>query len=57
MTNKDEKDMLLEALDKALKEKSAKFKDGKLSLPCGDATCDLTDRGDGKLELSYDFAL
>ncbi len=57
VTNKIEKTMLLEAINKSLKDKSAKFKDGTISLPCGDANCALNDRDDGKVVVYYDFAL
>jgi len=51
-----QKQELLEALEKA-KSASDKFENGRLSLPCGDATCTLEVSGEGRLKLGYDFAL
>ncbi len=52
-----EKNVLLGAIDDAKKKKSSEWINGELSLPCGDASCQLLDRDDHKVEIGYSFAL
>lgn len=54
----EERQILLKALAEAKKQKRLSgTSPGVYSLPCGDATCALTDRGDQKVTIAYDFAL
>lgn len=57
LTQSYEQNLLLGALAEAKKKKPTDTSVEDQFLPCGDATCDLVDRGDGRVEIGYSFAL
>lgn len=56
VSNADNRDRMIRVLKEALASKN-KLEDKRLSLPCGDANCELDLSETGKLRVGYDFAL
>ncbi|MCM2281263.1 MAG: hypothetical protein NDI61_05380 [Bdellovibrionaceae bacterium] len=52
-----ERDILLKALTEAKKKSDSEVVEGIRYLPCGDAVCDLADKGDHRVEIGYSFPL
>ncbi len=57
LNGEDERNSLLGALAKAKKAPLSQQIPGVFMLPCGDANCEIVDKGDGELKIIYDFAL
>lgn len=56
VSNVDNRDRMIRVLKEAATSKNA-LEDKRLSLPCGDAHCELDLSDAGKLRVGYDFAL